>query len=823
MTATAPVEQSGGLTALKEALLLALLPVAISCIMLWPALLRQGVLAPTDILARDPIIAGSSPAFNSRPQNPLLTDVIDAILPWKLYARSELTAGRFPLWNPYSALGMHFGANIQSQVLSPFNLLWLILPPLWGLGAITVLKWTMCGLGMGLLLRKLGLGMPAAIFGSVAFQLSGPIVAWLQWPISEGLMWLPWMMWAALGWVQSGKLLWLAALSMLVAAEIFAGHIETSFNTLSFVSLFALATLIGLVSSRRLGFLAGLVGAGALGVAIATVQLLPFLDVVTASTSWVQRSGQSASNIAFSGLDALTWLTPNGFGWPTAYRGPFNWIEINAYVGAMTLLLAVWRLAASAFSRPHGWRSLAIISPTRPLFWVTALAIWASMAYGIPPLSLLRGLPGFNANFNWRLISLTGFCVIVLGSMGLDRLLAVSAALPARWWKAVTAITAIASLLFLVGGIRVWLVSNTDVDAFGAAWIMWASSLFCLGGALILSRLAGWLRPSRVAWLAVGLVTLDMMRAAWGFNAVSPYDTFYPTNALLQFLQQRGPTQRLAVAGPYLPANTLLAYRIADYSTYDPTMPNLYSDYARLMSPETFREAFRTQDPGLTAHLVLLQPSATLLSAVGIKWLLSPDGEDPNSWQPIPARGPIYARTMEERGFTLWENRYARPYAYLASRYRLASDANTVRDRLKALTIEDVNEAQIEDPDSTFPQGVSALNSGAAVTESERVTVARYLPGRVELDTLTERTRFLVVSEGWSPSWRAEVDGTPASIYKTNYVVQGVIVPTGSHHITLVYDPPAFRWGVAISLTALLLWLALTLVALLRQQRRVRT
>src|SRR5438270_6367477 len=209
--------------AVKEALLLALLSAAISCIMLWPALLRQGVLAPSDILARDPLIAGSYPVFSGGPRNPLLTDVTDAILPWKLYARRELSSGRFPLWNPYSALGMHFHANIQSQILSPFNLLWLLLPPLWGLGAITALKWTMCGLGMGLLLRKLGLVMPASVFGSIAFQLSGPIVSWLQWPISEGLMWLPWMMWAALGWLRSSKPYWLAALSALVAAEILAG------------------------------------------------------------------------------------------------------------------------------------------------------------------------------------------------------------------------------------------------------------------------------------------------------------------------------------------------------------------------------------------------------------------------------------------------------------------------------------------------------------------------------------------------------------------------------------------------------------------------
>src|SRR5205807_4138895 len=120
----------------------------------------------------------------------------------------------------------------------------------------------------------------------------------------------------------------------------------------------------------------------------------------------------------------------------------------------------------------------------------------------------------------------------------------------------------------------------------------------------------------------------------------------------------------------------------------------------------------------------------------------------------------------------------------------------------------------------TFPGGVAALNTGAPVTEGERVTLTNYAPGRIELDVLAERMRFLVVSEGWSPSWRAELDGAPALLYKTNYVLQGLVVPTGSHHVTLVYDPPAFRWGVAISLVALVVWLVLALFSVLR---RVRT
>ena len=112
---------------LPEPLRLALLPALISFVMLWRALLGLGVFAPTDILLADPVIAQKPPgAVLPTPQNPLLGDVVDTFIPWRLLVRDELSQARFPLWNPYNLVGTHLYANLQSQVLSPFNLIWLV-------------------------------------------------------------------------------------------------------------------------------------------------------------------------------------------------------------------------------------------------------------------------------------------------------------------------------------------------------------------------------------------------------------------------------------------------------------------------------------------------------------------------------------------------------------------------------------------------------------------------------------------------------------------------------------------------------------------------
>ncbi len=731
----------------REVRRLVVLPVVISFIMLWPALLNQGVLAPTDIVAYDPLTGGFPPG-DPQPiaENPLLTDPIDSVLPWKLYARSELDAGRFPLWNPYNLLGTHLHANLQSQIFNPYTLLWFLLPSLWGLGAVAALKWTLGGLGMGLLLRRLGLGMGPAIFGSVAFQLAGPNVAWLQWSIADGLLWVPWLLWAVLGWLDTRRPGWLAALTFLVAAEVLASHIETSFHSLIFMGLFALAGWLAAHWHRRERWwvIGGVGAAGVLGLALSAVQLLPFLDVLTSSYQWTLRQEVQIGNVSQLPMNWLLWLTPNGLGWPDAYLGQSNWIESNPYVGALTLVLAVWLLAAEFLQirsnkqaveseGTEGWMPLptatrrprtrrirwadvrAALSPRKAPFWALTLAIAISMAYGVPPLSYLRLLPGFSSSINLRLISVAGVCLVVLAAMGLNRLLALrGSALPRRWGY-VIGLFAFAGVPFLLLGLSVWTFKSDPAEPYVRSWKMWAIALFCLGVALVLARLLGWIRPKAFALLAVGILLADMISANFNFNPTATFETFYPTNKITDFLASRGPTERVAVIGPYAGANMLLPYKIADFRSYDATHDNRYVRYAGLMSSGTFQ----ARDPGYPTHLFLVEPSAVLQAAVGIKWLVAPVNEDPTAWQPDPETGPIYNLTLVSNDFWIWENMYARPYAYLASRIQIAPDEATEYRRMKALTMDRIDQVHIEDPEGAFPEGVETLDTGAPISDRE--------------------------------------------------------------------------------------------------------
>lgn len=798
--------------------------------MLWPALLGRGVLASTDLVAYEAIIGDTAPGeMPPLSANPVLNDPVDQFIPWRLYARDELKAGRFPLWNPYSGLGTHFLANYQSAVLSPFNILWLALPVVWGLGAILALKWAVMGLGIALLLRRLGLSMPAAVFGSVAGQLMGPMVGWLQWPQTEALAWLPWLMLGALVWIDTCNPLWLAALSAFAGAELLAGHVETAFYSFLLTGAYGLAALGAsrLPGRTKLAMLGGLAGAGVLGAGIAAAQFMPLLGVLTSSWQWAVRSRQNIGALQADPLAALTLLSPNGFGWPDAYQGPANWIEAVGYVGALTLLLAGWGIGAGLLSLRSGeahsgsvGRRLALaLSPRKPLFWLLVVAVAASMTYGIPPLGMLRSLPGFSSSLNSRLISLVDLGLVVLGAMGLQRLLDWRAAPASKLWWAVMALLGAGGLFFLADGWRIWTVDSQAASAYIRAWQMWAGALFCAGALLILLRLTGMLGPRSLAALGIGLLLLDMMRAGWNFNVTSPMDTFYPRNELTDFLASRGRTERVAIDGFYGETNRLMAYKVPDYRNYDPTEDNRYVIFTHIMSPRTYTSPV----PDYPIHALLDQPSATLMSLVGVKWLVTTSNVNPNDWQPQPARGAIYTPWMNRNSFVVWENRYAKPYAYLASRIKPVPDEGTARQSMKDLTLAGINEVTVEaGPGGSFPQDVASASNGQPLTEAETssLRVEANIPGTIKIELTTEKPRFLVVNEAWSPGWQATIDGVPATLYRASYIAQGLAVPPGAHKVELNYDPSSFKIGLFISGISLLAWAGLFSLALRRMKRR---
>jgi len=86
----------------------------------------------------------------------------------------------------------------------------------------------------------------------------------------------------------------------------------------------------------------------------------------------------------------------------------------------------------------------------------------------------------------------------------------------------------------------------------------------------------------------------------------------------------------------------------------------------------------------------------------------------------------------------------------------------------------------------------------------------------VDADITASTAALAVISQSYYHLWRAEIDGKTARLIRANLAFQAVEVPSGTHHLHLVYRDPRLKTGAIISLLSL----AICVVLWLRRQER---
>jgi len=52
---------------------------------------------------------------------------------------------------------------------------------------------------------------------------------------------------------------------------------------------------------------------------------------------------------------------------------------------------------------------------------------------------------------------------------------------------------------------------------------------------------------------------------------------------------------------------------------------------------------------------------------------------------------------------------------------------------------------------------------------------------------------IVVITESWNPGWVASLNGGAAKIFVADHALMGVLVPAGSHQLTMTYRVPGWR------------------------------
>jgi Dolichyl-phosphate-mannose-protein mannosyltransferase/Bacterial membrane protein YfhO len=155
----------------------------------------------------------------------------------------------------------------------------------------------------------------------------------------------------------------------------------------------------------------------------------------------------------------------------------------------------------------------------------------------------------------------------------------------------------------------------------------------------------------------------------------------------------------------------------------------------------------------------------------------------------------------------VYENTKALPRAWFARRAAVESSADALRiiktGKMKDGSPFDPAETvlfekeEFADREFVPPQIGDPSNAEAQVV--------RYEPRRIELRTRNPQPGFLVLSEIYYRGWDAWIDGRRAPVERVNYLLRGLAVPAGDHHIEFVFSAHSFRAGAVLSLFGVLL------------------
>ncbi|HKP72837.1 MAG TPA: hypothetical protein VJT82_07865, partial [Pyrinomonadaceae bacterium] len=147
------------------------------------------------------------------------------------------------------------------------------------------------------------------------------------------------------------------------------------------------------------------------------------------------------------------------------------------------------------------------------------------------------------------------------------------------------------------------------------------------------------------------------------------------------------------------------------------------------------------------------------------------------------------------------ENKRALPRAWLVAEAE-AVDGEEALKRIGGEGARDFDPrrtALLEDAPAEMP----ALPGGEPAADAT-ATVASYEPNRIVIETKSDKPVVLVVGEIFYPGWEATVDGVPARIHLTDFILRGLPLPAGAHRVEMRYVAPAARNGAIISVLSLL-------------------
>lgn len=713
------------------------------------------------------------------------------------------STGRIPEWNPYLFGGMPFIAAMHGDIFYPTAWLRWILPVDTAMNLGFAVHIVLAGATMYGFLRALRVTWTGALVGGLGYQLSG-IVASLVKPGHDGKLFVsalaPLLLLALLRAIRHRRADGYAVVALTVGLCLVSPQYQMAYYLFVAAGLWTLY-LVFLDPERppAAGWpvpLALALGAVLLGVAIAAIQIVPFLAYIPFSpraAGGPSGGWEYATGFSMPPVELFTTVLPQFNGVLDQYWGGNFFKSHTEYLGAVVVALAALG-AGDRTRRPL----VLVLGGIALLFLLVAFGghtpfyrAWYAlmpmmdkvrapgMAFFLVALPV-AGFAGFGVDRLLRRELTMGTLAVPLGILGGIGLLG-----------AIGVLQSVATV-FAGEAQAAKAAANASALQLGSLRLL----LFAgLGAAVLWSVLAGRVKGAAAAG-ALGLVVAgDLWSVDRRFFVFHPpaAELFRDDEITTRLRAQPKPFRVLDV-GVYQ-GSTLMAYGIQSVLGYHGFELRFYDEL--LGGKNVWRNA----------------GSPNLHDLLSVRYVLVPEMQD------VPGFHRVVGPTTTAAGSTgvLLERDSAPVYVrVVAGAAKLPEDqvVPTVTDPRFPLN----SVALFSDTASVSP---AAIRGEVPTPPQVRPTLAEWAPGRmrVTLDGSDSRTLYLVIGENWYPDWHAEVDGKAVPVHRADHALLSLVLPPGAKEVRLNFASGDYARGRLITFLALLVTAALLGVPLWQRRR----
>jgi hypothetical protein len=618
-------------------------------------------------------------------------------------------------------------------------------------------------------------------------------------------------MWAAERLLKDTNLFNASVFGLGMGISLLGGHPETAFhiwiiNSVYFIARIALDRQELPHKTRVIGlFFCGNI----IGLLVSGVLLLPFLDFMFQSSTFAQggRSMVKAGSNFFFSEDAwanlstlITLVCPNFFGNPVDhnYIWPFhsvyqNYNEQSIYFGLVPMVLAV----GAIFSKQRQ-RAFVIIA---------FLALFCiGVALRLPGFEIINHLPFFSMARNQRFRLPFAFLSAVMAGFGFDIFFCKKTPGSVHLKRPLYACFVVIMttlLLFLV--VSVLRLSPTissllpesplysffySIFSFGQmkTYITMISAVILLIVYIICLKY-GKMR-STFQIILIGVTFIELCALGWDYNPTVVESDIFPNIDAVLFMKNREQQPFRILPTDYLfRPNFFSAYGMDSVSGYDLPVFKRYSDlYIAQGGKIDYRQNW--------------SPYWPLIDFLNVKYVIARRALNLDKFIPV----------FQSDYFTIYENLQALPRAFMVYDSEVIKDSRVILDRLISGQHDFTGKILFEEPFQ-----IPVQNSPDIKTEYS-VAFSRYSNDEAVLSVFSNKPGFLVMSDLYTPDWRAKLDNRKVKIYRANYAYRAIYVPEGRHVINFQYVPQSFIVGVAMTCAGILVVMLLCLIRVVQHR-----